>query len=207
MLGHIVGDFAGMPPLMKRLALVQFFSWSALFIMWINTTPVVTARFFGASQAGSAAYQEGASWVDVLFATYNGVAAVSALVLIPFLAKRIGLARTHIVGLACGAAGFASIFVVPDHQWLLLSEVGIGVAWSTILAMPYAILASSLPQRKLGIYMGLFNVFVVVPQLLVATVMGSITKHFFPGEPIYTMAFAAATMLVAAAAMTRVKTA
>lgn len=206
MLGHIVGDFAGMPTLMKRLALVQFFSWSALFIMWINTTPVVTGRFFGASTAGSAGYQEGASWVDVLFATYNGVAAVSALLLIPFLARRIGQARTHIVGLVCGAAGFASIFVVPDYHWLLLSQVGIGIAWSTILAMPYAILASTLPQRKLGIYMGLFNVFVVVPQLLVATVMGSITKHFFPTEPIWTMAFAAATMLVAAAAMTRVKT-
>lgn len=205
LLGHIVGDFAGMPPLMKRLAVVQFFSWSALFIMWINTTPVVTQVFFAAPDAASPAYQRGANWVDVLFATYNGVAAVSALVLLPWLSARIGKARTHVVGLLCGAAGFASIFVMPDARWLLVSEIGIGIAWSTILAMPYAILASALPQRKLGIYMGLFNVFVVTPQLLVATVMGSITRHFFPTEPIWTMAFAAVTMAGAAVAMWRVR--
>ena len=207
MLGHIVGDFSGMPPLMKKLALVQFFSWSALFIMWINTTPVVTGAFFGAPDAANPAYQRGANWVDVLFATYNGVAAVSALVLLPWLSRRIGQARTHMAGLLCGAAGFASFFLVRDPRWLLASEIGIGIAWSTILAMPYAILASSLPQRKLGIYMGLFNVFVVVPQLIVATVMGSITKHFFPTEPIYTMAFAAVTMVAAALAMLRIRTA
>jgi maltose/moltooligosaccharide transporter len=205
MLSSIVGDFSGMPDLMKRLALAQFFSWSALFIMWINTTPIVTGAFYGASDAASPFYQEGANWVDVLFATYNGVAAVAALTLLPLLSARIGKARTHIVGLLCGAAGYASFFVIEDPQWLLLSEVGIGIAWASILAMPYAILASSLPQRKLGIYMGLFNVFVVVPQLLVATVMGSIMKRFFPTEPIWTMAFAAATLLVAALAMTRVK--
>ncbi len=141
----------------------------------------------------------------MLFAAYNGVAAIAALTLLPLLSARIGKARTHIVGLLCGAAGYASFFVITDPHWLLLSEVGIGIAWASILAMPYAILASSLPQRKLGIYMGLFNVFVVVPQLLVATAMGSIMKRFFPTEPIWTMAFAAATLLVAALAMTRVK--
>ncbi len=205
MLGHIVGDFGGMPPIMKRLALVQFFSWSALFIMWINTTPVVTRDFFAAPDPASAAFQRGANWVDVLFATYNGVAAISALLLLPFLSRRIGKVRTHVVGLTCGAAGYASFLVIRDPRWLLLSEVGIGIAWSTILAMPYAILASTLPARKLGVYMGLFNVFVVVPQLLVATVMGSIMKRFFPGEPIWTMAFAAATLLLAALAMMRVR--
>lgn len=205
MLSSIVGDFAGMPPLMKRLAVVQFFSWSALFIMWINTTPIVAQHFYGSAEATSPAYQAGANWVDVLFATYNGVAAISALTLLPFLAARIGQARAHIIGLACGAAGFASFFLMPDARWLLLSEVGIGIAWASILAMPYAILASSLPQKKLGIYMGLFNVFVVVPQLLVATVMGSIMQRFFPGEPIWTMAFAAGTLAIAALAMLRVQ--
>lgn len=204
MLGSIVGDFAGMPVLMKRLAVAQFFSWSALFIMWINTTPVVARRFFGATGAADPAYQHGASWVDVLFATYNGVATLAALALLPAVSRRLGQARTHIVGLLCGAAGFASFFVIRDPTWLLLSEVGIGIAWASILAMPYAILASSLPQAKLGISMGLFNVFVVVPQLLVATVMGSVMKAFFPGEPIWTMAFAAASLLVAALAMLRV---
>lgn len=205
MLSHIVGDFAGMPPLMKKLAVAQFFSWSALFIMWINTTPVVAQYFYGAADAADSRYQEGANWVGVLFTVYNGIAAVAALTLLPLLASRIGKARTHIVGLVCGAAGFASFFAIRDPHWLILSEIGIGIAWASILAMPYAILASSLPQAKLGIYMGLFNVFVVVPQLLVATVMGSIMKRFFPDEPIWTMAFAAVTLLVAAVAMLRVK--
>ncbi|MEQ1542520.1 MAG: MFS transporter [Novosphingobium sp.] len=204
MLTSIVGDFSGMPPIMKRLALVQFFSWSALFIMWFNTTPIVAKHFFGATDTTSAAYQDGGNWVGVLFATYNGVAALAALFVLPVLSAQLGKARTHMVGLLAGAAGYASFFVIKDPQWLILSEVGVGIAWASILAMPYAILASSLPQAKLGIYMGLFNVFVVVPQLLVATVMGSIMKLFFPGEPIWTMAFAAGTLVLAALAMTRV---
>jgi maltose/moltooligosaccharide transporter len=205
MLCHIVGDFSGMPDLMKRLAVAQFFSWSALFIMWINTTPVVARYYFDAPDAASASYQEGANWVDVLFATYNGVAALVALTLLPFLAARIGRVKTHFLALLCGAIGFASYFIIIDPTYLLLSEVGIGIAWASILAMPYAILASSLPQRKLGIYMGLFNVFIVVPQLLVATIMGSIMKRWFPTDPIWTMAFAAGVMVLAALAMLRVK--
>ncbi len=205
MLSSLVGDFSGMPPIMKKLALVQFFSWSALFIMWINTTPVVAQYFYGATDASSVAYQEAGNEVGVLFAIYNGVAAIAALTLLPFLAKRIGKAKTHVVGLLCGAAGYAGFFVFKDVGQLRIAEVGVGIAWASILAMPYAILASSLPQAKLGTYMGLFNVFIVVPQLLVATVMGSIMKAFFPTEPIYTMAFAAGTLAIAALAMLRVR--
>ena len=207
MLGHIVGDFSGMPEVMKRLAVAQFFSWSALFIMWINTTPVVARNFYGAPDPASAGFQEAGNWVGVLFAVYNGVAAIAALTLLPFLASRIGKAKTHIAGLLCGAAGYASFFVFTDPQHLLIAEIGVGIAWASILAMPYAILASNLPQAKLGIYMGLFNIFIVVPQLLVATVMGSIMKAWFPTEPIYTMGFASATMALAALAMLRVKAA
>jgi maltose/moltooligosaccharide transporter len=201
MLANIVGDFAGMPRIMRRLALVQFFSWSALFIMWINTTPVVAQYVFHSADPASAGYQDAGNWVGVLFATYNGVAAVAALAILPPLARRIGKSRTHMVGLLAGAAGFASFFVIRDAKLLILSEIGIGIAWASILAMPYAILASTLPQRKLGIYMGLFNVFVVIPQLLVATVMGSIMKAFFPGQPIWTIAIAALVLAVAALAM------
>lgn len=204
MLSSIVGDFAGMPPLMKRLALVQFFSWSALFIMWINTTPIVAQYHFGTTDAASAAYQTAANRVGELFAIYNGVAAIAALSLLPWLSRRFGQVRTHMVGLACGAIGYGSFFLLRDPAHLIASEVFIGIFWASVLAMPYAILASSLPQAKLGIYMGLFNIFVVVPQLLVATVMGSIMKALFPGEPIYTMAFAAFTLLLALLAMMRV---
>ncbi|GLR48184.1 MFS transporter [Sphingomonas astaxanthinifaciens] len=205
MLGSIVGDFSGMPTVMKQLALVQFFSWSALFIMWINTTPVVAQNFFGASDAASPAYQEAGNWVGVLFAVYNGVAAIAALALLPALANRIGKARTHAICLAAGALGYASFFFFKDPQHLLIAEIGVGIAWASILAMPYAILASSLPQAKLGTYMGLFNIFIVVPQLLVATVMGSIMKAFFPDQPIWTMAFAAGVMGLAALATLRVR--
>ncbi len=204
MLSNIVGDFSGMPELMKRLALVQFFSWSALFIMWINTTPVVAQYVFDSPDPQSAGYQEAGNWVGVLFTVYNGVAALVALSLLPWLASKFGKAKTHMICLLCGAAGYASFFILRDKNLLLISEIGIGIAWASILAMPYAILASSLPQRKLGIYMGLFNIFIVVPQLLVATVMGSIMKAFFPTEPIWTMAFAAAVLVIAALAMLRV---
>jgi maltose/moltooligosaccharide transporter len=198
MLSSIVGDFAGMPEVMKRLSLVQFFSWSALFIMWINTTPVVTQYVFGSTDTASAAYNEGANWVNVLFTVYNGVAAVAALALLPQLSRRFGQVVTHMICLSLGALGFLMFFVVRDAQALLVAEIGIGIAWASILAMPYAILASNLPQAKLGIYMGLFNIFIVVPQLLVATLMGSIMKLLFPGEPIWTMLFAAAALGLAA---------
>lgn len=204
MLSSIVGDFSGMPPLMKRLAIVQFFSWSALFIMWVNTTPIVAQYHYGTRDAASAAYQEAGNWVGELFAIYNGVAAIAALTLLPWLARRLGQARTHMAGLACGAIGYASVFVLRDPVHLIVSEIFIGIFWASVLAMPYAILASSLPQAKLGIYMGLFNVFIVIPQLLVATVMGSVMQAFFPGEPIYTMAFASLTLVVAMIAMTGV---
>lgn len=207
MLSSIVGDFSGMPEVMKRLALVQFFSWSALFIMWINTTPVVTQYVFGSSDTTSEAYNAGANWVNVLFTVYNGVAAVAALALLPWLSRSVGQVKTHAICLSLGAIGFLMFFFVRDANTLLLAEVGIGIAWASILAMPYAILASNLPQAKLGIYMGLFNIFIVVPQLLVATVMGSIMQAFFPGEPVWTMLFAAASWLIAAAAMLRVQAA
>jgi maltose/moltooligosaccharide transporter len=206
MLANIVGDFSGMPKIMKRLALVQFFSWSALFIMWINTTPVVAQNFYHSPDPASAGYQDAGNWVGVLFAIYNGVAAIAALALLPWLAVSIGKARTHMICLLFGAAGYASFFVITDPKMLVVSEIGIGIAWASILAMPYAILASSLPQRKLGIYMGLFNIFIVVPQLLVATVMGSIMKAFFPNQPIWTMMAAALVMAIAALAMVRVQT-
>lgn len=205
MLSSIIGDFAGMPQVMKQLSLVQFFSWSALFIMWINTTPVVTQYVYGSTDTSSVAYNEGATWVNVLFTVYNGVAAVAAIALLPWLSRCLGQVRTHALCLGLGALGFLGFFVLRDAAALLACEVVIGIAWASVLAMPYAILASSLPQAKLGIYMGLFNVFVVVPQLLVATVMGSLMKALFPGQPVWTMLFAAASWAVAAFATLAVR--
>src|SRR4029079_16383941 len=148
-LANIVGDFSGMPTIMKRLALVEFFSWSALFIMWINTTPVVARNFYHSPDPASAGFQESGNWAAVLFAVYNGVAAVAALALLPVLSRAVGKSRTHMICLLCGAAGYLSFLIIRDPKLLIVSEIGIGIAWASILAMPYAILASSLPQKKL----------------------------------------------------------
>ena len=204
MLSTIVGDFSGMPDTMKRLALVQFFSWSALFIMWIYSGPIVSQYFYGSADPTTAAYNEGANWWNLIYTVQNGVAAVAALALLPVMSKRMGKAKTHMTCLLLGAAGFLGYFVLRDPNLLIVCEILKGIAWASILAMPYAILASSLPQAKLGIYMGLFNIFIVVPQLLVATVMGTVMNAFFPADPIWTMLFAAASWTLAALAMLRV---
>jgi len=202
-LSQILADLAAMPATMKRLALVQFFTWSALFIMWIYTTPIVADRVFHTSDPSSAAFNEGANWVGVLFAVYSGVATLWALVL-PRLARAIGRRNTHVLGLLCGAAGIASFLVIRDAWWLLGAMVLVGIAWASILTMPYAILSAALPAEKLGIYMGLFNIFIVLPQLIVSSVMGAVVGHFFPGNLVWAMAIAAGVMVLAAAAMLRV---
>lgn len=203
-LSQILSDFNTMPLTMRRLALVQFFTWIALFIMWIYMTPVVTQYVFGATDPATPAYNQGADWVGVLFSVYNGVAALAALVL-PSLTRRIGAARTHMVCMMTGAASFAAILVIRDATLLLIPMVGIGVAWASILTMPYVILSAVLPQEKLGVYMGIFNFFIVLPQLVIATIMGALMRSFFPGEPIWTMLIAAIVMMSAAIAMLRVQ--
>ncbi|MGL4542976.1 MAG: MFS transporter [Polymorphobacter sp.] len=203
-LSHVLADLAAMPLTMRRLCLVQFCTWSALFILWIYTTPIVTARVFGASDVASQAYNDGADWVGVLFAVYSGVAALTAFVL-PRVSNAIGRRNTHVIGLLAGAAGFASFLFIRDAQALIGSMVLIGIAWASILTMPYAILATTLPPAKLGIYMGLFNIFIVLPQLIVSSVMGEVVGRFFPDQPVYAMAVASAVLVLAAAAMLRVR--
>ncbi len=203
-LSDILSDLHQMPSVMKRLAVAQFFAWMALFIMWIYTTPVVTQYVYGTTDTTSKAFNEGADWVGVLSSIYNGVAVIAAFAL-PFFAKRIGAAKTHMVCLLAGAAGYAGFLFIRDPNWLILPEIGIGVAWASILTIPYVILSASLPQNKLGIYMGIFNFFIVLPQLLIATIMGGIIKSFFPAEPIWTMLVAALVMALAALSMLLVK--
>ncbi|MBA4353885.1 MAG: MFS transporter [Novosphingobium sp.] len=203
-LAHIVSDLAQMPVQMKQLAVAQFFTWIGFFIVWIYTTPVITAQAFGATDTTGAAYNEGADWVGVMFAFYNGVAALAAFIL-PVMAKRIGNVATHALGLLCGAAGFIGLLLIRDPYALLLPMVGMGIAWASVLSMPYVILTRTLPPRKFGIYIGIFNFFIVIPQLVVATLMGGIMRSFFPGEPRWTMLVAALMMVAAAAAMMLVR--
>lgn len=199
----ILSDLTQMPLVMKRLAVAQFFSWIALFIMWIYTTPVVTQYVYHATDTTSRAYQDGADHVGVLFSIYNAVTVLAAM-LLPWMARRLGASRTHMVCLLAGAAAYASFLFIREADTLRLPMIGIGFAWASILTMPYVILSGSLPQDKLGIYMGIFNFFIVIPQLICATVMGGIIKSFFPTEPIWTMAVAAIVMALGALAMLRV---
>jgi maltose/moltooligosaccharide transporter len=191
MLNALLSDLRAMPPLMRRLAQIQFLSWSALFILWIYATPVVAHLQFGATDAASPAYQTGADWVGVLFATYNGVAALYAFVL-PLLVKRLGAPLVHALDLLAGAAALLAIPLVRDPQLLLIAMVGMGMAWASILTIPYSLLAGALPVRKLGVYMGLFNIFIVLPQLMVSSCMGSIARLLFPHAPEYGFAIGAA---------------
>jgi maltose/moltooligosaccharide transporter len=199
----ILNDFQDMPKTMRQLASVQFFSWFALFSMWIYTTAAVTSRIYHTTDTASALYNEGANWVGVGFSTYNGVAALVAF-LIPVLARKTSRRVTHAICLLCGAAGLASIFVIRDPRLLLGSMVGVGIAWASILSMPYAILCGALPPSKLGYYMGIFNFFIVIPQIVAAAILGFVVGRFFGGEAIYALLIGGASLVLAAALTLRV---
>lgn len=192
----VMNDLYKMPKTMKQLAVVQFFSWFALFAMWIYTTPAVTHHIYGATDPTSALYNEGADWVGVLMAVYNGFAAVMAFVLVA-LAKKFNRKKVHMISLICGGLAFASFYIIKDPQMLLVSELGIGLAWASILAMPYAILTGSLPAEKMGVYMGIFNFFIVIPQITAAAILGFFVKNIFGGEAIYALLIGGASMIIA----------
>ena len=196
MLAQILTDLRAMPAAMRKLAWVQFFSWFALFAMWIYATPAVTASFYGSTDATSVAYNEGANWVGVLMGAYNGFAAIAALI-IPLVVRRIGLRWSHLLNLWLGGAGLLSFLLLRDPRWLLISTVGVGFAWASIVSLPYAMLSDSLPAAKMGVYMGIFNFFIVIPQLLAASVLGVLLKLFFHDQPIAALALGGASLIVA----------
>ncbi|MFN0200272.1 MAG: MFS transporter [Bacteroidia bacterium] len=191
-----IDDLYKMPTTMRKLAVVQFFTWFALFAMWIYTTAAVTKHLYHATDANSPAYNEGANWVGILFSVYNGVAALAAFAL-PILAKRTSRAMTHLISLVAGGLGLISIFFFNSPNLLILSMVGVGIAWASIVSMPYAILTKVLPSEKMGVYMGIFNFFIVIPQMLAATLLGFCTNKLFGGDPIYTLVLGGVSMIVA----------
>ena len=186
-----------MPRTMLQLAFVQFFSWFALFSMWIYTTPAVTTHIFHSNDPESAGYNAGANMVSNLFGGYNGIAAVAAF-LLPVLARKTSRRITHLFALMCGGIGLISIYFIEDPQWLWASMVGVGIAWASILSVPYAMLAGSLPAGKMGYYMGVFNFFIVMPQIVAGTILGFMLKTFFDGQTIYIIVAGGVSMIVAA---------
>ncbi len=195
MLANIMRDLHAMPKTMRRLAFVQFFAWFALFAMWIYTSPAVTSVHYGSTDTTSAAYNEGANWVGVLFAAYNAFAALAAMI-IPWMVKRFGLRTSHLVNLLLGAAGLLSILLIRDPKLLLVSMIGVGFAWASILSIPYALLSDSLPASKMGIYMGIFNFFIVIPQLVAVALLGLMIKYLFANQPIYALVIGAVCLAI-----------
>jgi len=200
----VMSDLYNMPKTMGQLAIVQFFSWFALFSMWIYTTSAVTSHIYGTKDPTSELYNQGANWVGILFAVYNGFAALVAF-LLPVLAKLTNRRITHSVSLIAGGLGLISIILFHTPKMLILSMLGIGLAWASILAMPYAILTGSLPVNKMGTYMGIFNFFIVIPQILAASILGFFVRDVFGGESIYALVTGGVSMFIAAALILFVK--
>jgi maltose/moltooligosaccharide transporter len=200
----ILGEMESMSSSMRWLALVQLCSWFALFAIFVYTAPAVAKLHFGASGPGSAAYEAGANWAGVLFATYNGLAVVAALI-IPYFVRRYGLALAHRINLWMGAAGLLSMLLIREAEWLLVSMIGLGFAWASIIALPYAMLANNLPARKMGVNFGIFNIFIVIPQLLAVGVMASLLDTFADGDPSFALVIAAIGWFLAGLAVIRVR--
>ncbi len=193
---EIFTDMVNMPATMKQLAVVQFFSWFALFAMWIYTTAAVTSHVYGTSDTSSALYNEGANWVGVLFGVYNGFAAVVAF-LLPLIARITSRKITHSIALFIGGLAFLSFGIIRTPLMLIVPMLGIGFAWASILSMPYAILTGSLPSNKMGIYMGIFNFYIVIPQILAASILGFFMRQFFNGQALYALIAGGISLLIA----------
>lgn len=185
------------PKTMWQLLIVQFFSWFALFSMWVFTTPAVAQHFYNTTDAHSAGYQSAGDWVGILFGIYNGVSAIIALSL-PKIAKRIGRRATHAFALTLGGISFISFSFIPTPELLIIPMIGIGIAWGSILAMPYAMLANSIPPKQMGVFMGIFNMSITIPQIINGIFGGLILKYFFNNDPMKSIIMAGILMILGA---------
>jgi maltose/moltooligosaccharide transporter len=201
---EIIGDLRNMPSTMKQLALVTMLTWFAMFSMFIYSTSAITSFHFGSVDPRSELYNSGANWVGVLMAVYNGVAALVAF-LLPVLAQKVGRVATHVVCLIIGGIGLMSVYVFRNPNMLLISMTAVGIAWASLLTMPYAILSSAVSHKKMGVYMGMFNLFVVIPQILAAAVLGLLVRTIFHGHAIYAIVLGGAAMVVSGFFMAFVK--
>ena len=201
---EVMDDLNFLPVKMKQLAVVQFFSWFALFSMWIYSTPALAQHLYNTTDASSASYNKIGNWVGVMFAAYNGFAALFAF-LLPALAKKYSRPKTHMIALIAGGLGLMSYYIFKNENLLIISMAGVGLAWSSILSMPYSMLTQALPSHKMGVYMGIFNFFIVIPQILAATLLGFFTKHLFGDQAILSIVLGGCSMLVAAFLCLRIK--
>jgi maltose/moltooligosaccharide transporter len=199
---EIVDAIREMPATMKQLAVVQLLTWLGLFCMWLFFVPATARHVFGAADPQSPAYVQGVEWGGFAMAFYSLTCFVVALAL-PRVAAATSRKAVHAASLVVGAAGLLSVYVIHDRYLLLLSMVGVGVAWASILSMPYAILAGALPAARMGVYMGVFNFFIVIPEILASLFFGPLSRALFgrdnPNAPLYFVMLGGACLLAAAA--------
>lgn len=195
----IFKDFKNAPSQMKKLGIVQFFSWFALFTMWVFTTSALATHHFGLSpdDTHSAEFNKAGDLTGSLFGSYNFYAIFFAFALTP-IAKFIGKKQTHALALACGGLGLISMYFIKDVHYLWISMIGLGFAWASILAMPYAMLIDSIPQKKMGVYMGIFNFFIVIPQIINGIFGGPIVSSVFGKQAIDYIVVGGICMLIGA---------
>ena len=203
---HVSEIFAAireMPPTMRQLAPVQLLTWLGLFCMWLYFPVAVARNVFEAADQNSAIYTRGVEWAGICFGMYSAVCFVFSLVL-PKLAQVVGRKNTHSLCLICGALGLLSIAVIHDKNLLLLSMVGVGIAWASTLSMPYAVLAGALPADKTGVYMGIFNFFIVLPEIVASLGFGWVMNHLLHNNRLAAVIAGGVFMALAAILMQRV---
>lgn len=199
-------DFLAMPQRMKRLGVVQFFSWFGLFTMWVYTTSSIATHHFGLEpgDSHSALFNEAGDWVGILFGIYNAISAIYALFIHKF-ANATSRKFVHIFSLTAGGIGLLSMSMITDPYALWIPMIGVGLAWGSILSIPYTLLVDKLPPQKMGVYMGIFNFFIVIPQIVNGIIGGYIVKEFFNQYAINYVMLGGVFFLVAALATLRVK--
>jgi maltose/moltooligosaccharide transporter len=203
-LEEILSAIREMPQTMKQLAVVQVFTWLGLFCMWMFFGLMTSRQVFGASDPTSARFAEGGEWGGICFAVYSIVCFVVAFAL-PKIAAASSRKTVHAIALLCGGVGLLSTYFIHDQYVLLLTMVGVGIAWASILAMPYAILSGALPPARMGVYMGIFNFFIVIPEIVASLTFQPLVRHVFGNNPLYVVMLGGASMLVAAALVVRVR--
>jgi maltose/moltooligosaccharide transporter len=197
---EIVHGLFSMPRMMRELAVVQFFTWLGLFCMWLYFVPAIAHGMFG-GEPGSPAYQRGVEWGGVCFAAYNGIAFAVSFGLVALARRGIGTRTLYRFGLVCAGLGLLAAGSWTRPGYLLVSMLGIGIGWATVLSMPYAMLADAIPPDKMGFYMGVFNFFIVLPQIFAAAVLGPVVQHVFGGHAMPAVVTGGASFLVAAVAL------
>lgn len=186
-----------MPRSFVQLAPVQFFTWLGLFLMWFYLTITICEHVFGATDPNSAAYADGLAWANICFGFYSVVTFIFALIM-PSIANRIGSVKLHFLCLMAGGIGLLSIYHVHDQYLLLISMTGVGIAWASIVSMPYALIANDIPPKRMGIYMGLFNFFIVIPEIIASLGFGWVMSSLLDNNRLYAVMLGGAFLILAA---------